>query len=76
MSDIEPVETGGELVAEVKPMAWGRFSIYEDGKGGFVLITDMPEHGGERRQHIPHTLVKLVSGGGMLGKRFSGLFGS
>lgn len=56
------------------PAIAGTFAIYEDGQGGFVLVTETPEHG-VIRKHIPRALIKLVSGGGLLGGRIAGLFG-
>lgn len=67
--------TPGNLVpagADVHPVAAGTFVIYEDGKGGFVLVTDMPEQGGVRHQHIPRALIKMVTGGG---GKLAALFG-
>lgn len=72
-------EQGQEVVAEKKAepvlMCQGTFAIYEDGQGGFMLVTDMPDHGGVARRHIPAALVKMASGGGMLSRKFAGLFG-
>lgn len=50
------------------PLAAGTFALYDDGHGGFVLVTDMG--GGPIRKHIPGTIVKLISRGGMMGKLF------
>lgn len=60
-------ETGG-VEAAASPMIAGTFAIYEDGKGGMVLVTDTDQHGTIRKR-IPAALVKMVSG------RFSQLFG-
>lgn len=52
----------------------GTFAIYPDGQGGYVLVTDTAEHGTDRR-HIPAAMVKLATGGGIIGRRLAGLFG-
>jgi hypothetical protein len=49
--------------SEVTPVIAGTFAIYEDGHGGFVLVTDT-EHGTDRK-HIPSTFVKLALRGGL-----------
>lgn len=49
------------------PAIAGTFAIYEDGSGGYVLVTDTTEHG-TMRKHIPATIVKLM--GGKLGSLF------
>jgi hypothetical protein len=56
------------------PMLAGTFAIYEDGTGGYVLVTDTQDHGVSRK-HIPAAMVKMVTGGGLLAKRFAGVFG-
>ena len=66
----ETVSTPGPV-----PMCAGTFAIYEDGLGGFMLVTDMPNHGGVAKRHIPAALVKMATGGGMISRRFAGLFG-
>jgi hypothetical protein len=55
------------------PVIAGTFAIYEDGRGGFVLVTDTEQHG-QRRDHIPSAVVRLASGGGLIGRKFKGLF--
>lgn len=50
------------------PAIAGTFAIYEDGSGGYVLVTDTTEHG-TMRKHIPSTIVKLMGG------KFGALFG-
>lgn len=57
------------------PLAAGTFAIYEDGQGGYVLVTDMPGSGVQRK-HIPAALVKLVTGGGVLSRRLGAIFGA
>lgn len=62
-----------------EPIISGTFVIYNDGHGGFVLVTNTPEHGGVRRQHIPAPLVKMFgkltdSGGGFSLPGLGGLF--
>ncbi len=66
---------------EVQPVAAGTFAIYEDGQGGYVLVTQMPSAvteenpEGVARKHIPGALVKMATGGGLLGRRLGSLFG-
>lgn len=60
--------------AEPTPVIAGTFAIYEDGHGGFVLVTDTVQHGTDRR-HIPAAMVKMATGGGIVGRRIAGLFG-
>jgi len=60
---------------DVAPILAGKFGIYEDGKGGYWLITETDAHGMQRK-HIPAALVKLATGQGLMGKRLTGLFGS
>jgi hypothetical protein len=67
-------ETVDCAMAQPVPMLAGTFAIYEDGAGGFVLVTETTEHGVQRKV-IPAALVKMATGGGMLGRRFAGLFG-
>jgi hypothetical protein len=50
------------------PVIAGTFAIYEDGDGGFVLVTDTGE--GPQRKHIPSAIIKLVTRTGALGKLF------
>lgn len=75
-ADCQPIDQGGAGVEPANPKAMlaGTFAIYEDGRGGFVLVTDTTEYG-ERRNHIPAAMVKVVSGGGLIGSRLRGLFG-
>lgn len=62
------------------PVIAGTFAIYEDGRGGYVLVTDTEAHG-ISRQHIPGALIKLAGGGllgvggGALGRRLLGKLG-
>lgn len=52
----------------------GTFALYPDGQGGYVLVTYTEAHGLDRK-HIPAALVKMATGGGVIGRRFAGLFG-
>lgn len=75
--DVELVGTDVEqLPAGPAPVAAGTFAIYEDGQGGYVLVADMPAHGGITRRHIPAAIVKMATGGGLIARRFGGLFGA
>lgn len=49
----------------------GTFAIYDDGRGGYVLVTETEAHG-VIRKHIPSALVKLVAGGGGIMGRIAG----
>lgn len=42
------------------PLIAGTFAAYDDGVGGYVLVTDTHEHGTMRR-HIPGKMVKLAA---------------
>jgi hypothetical protein len=59
-----------EVVPEAQPAPAlaGTFAIYEDGQGGFVLVTDTGT--GPDRKHIPGGLIKMVMKTGALGKLF------
>lgn len=74
----EPSETDADIPGAVevapKPLIGGTFAVYEDGQGGFVLVTHTEEQG-PRRQHIPSALVKMFTGGGLFARRFAGLLG-
>jgi hypothetical protein len=61
-------------VSGPEPMLAGTFALYEDGQGGFVLVTDTEDHG-EQRKHIPAALVKMATGGGLIGRKLAGIFG-
>jgi hypothetical protein len=51
----------------------GTFAVYEDGKGGYVLVTDV---GGDvTRKAIPAALVKMATGNGVLAGRMRALMG-
>lgn len=67
----EPAAAGA---AGPTPVLAGTFAIYEDGKGGYVLVTDTVQHGEDRR-HIPAAMVKLATGGGLVSRRLAGLLG-
>lgn len=55
------------------PTLAGTFAIYDDGHGGFVLVTDV---GGDvTRKHIPAAIVKMATGGGVLGGQLRKLMG-
>lgn len=56
------------------PMLAGTFAIYPDGSGGLVLVTDM-EGSGVQRRAIPARLVKMATGGGLLGGQLAKIFG-
>lgn len=55
------------------PAVAGTFALYEDGNGGFVLVTDID--GDTTRKHIPGALVKLAMGEGAISKRMRALMG-
>lgn len=64
-----------ELVeVEPVPVIAGTFALYEDGQGGYVLVTNTQT--GEDRRHIPAALVKMATGGGVLSRKLAGIFGS
>lgn len=65
----DPAPTGDEPT----PAVAGTFAIYPDGKGGYVLVTDVG--GTVERRHIPAAVVKMVSGGGMFARKFAQVFG-
>src|SRR3954469_16701086 len=56
------------------PVIAGTFAVYEDGRGGYVLVTDTAQYGTDRR-HIPAAMVKMASGGGILSRKLAGVFG-
>lgn len=56
---------------QVSPVMAGTFAIYEDGSGGYVLVTDTGL-GGTDRRHIPGALIKMVMKTGALTKIFGG----
>ncbi len=62
-------------VFDPQPVIAGTFALYEDGEGGFVLVTQTDKHGIDRK-HIPKALVKMATGGGIIGRKFGGLFGN
>lgn len=55
------------------PMLAGTFAIYQHTDGGFVLVADTD--GTVTRRHIPGAMVRMLTGGGMFAKKFSGIFG-
>lgn len=71
--------SGTEIVAQPPadgsplPVMSGTFALYEDGKGGFVLVTDMA--GTVQRKHIPAGLVKMAMGDGAMSKRLRAMMG-
>lgn len=56
------------------PLMAGTFALYGDGKGGLVLVTETADGGVQRRQ-IPARLIKLATGGGILGSQLAKIFG-
>jgi hypothetical protein len=61
------------LPSEPVPALAGTFALYEDGVGGFVLVTDV---GGEvTRKHIPGALVKMALGDNPISKRVRTIMG-
>ncbi len=55
------------------PVLAGTFALYEDGKGGVVLVTEV---GGEvTRKHIPAALVKMAMGDGAVSRRVRAMMG-
>lgn len=54
-----------------EPAISGTFAIYEDGQGGYVLVTDIG--GSIERKHIPAKVVKM--GSALMGRQLAGLFG-
>lgn len=55
------------------PALAGTFALYEDGTGGFVLVTDV---GGEvTRKHIPAALVRMAMGDGAISRKVRALMG-
>jgi hypothetical protein len=61
--------------SDIQPMLAGTFAIYEDGHGGYVLVTDTPAYG-IIRKHVPAALVKIATGGGVMGRKLSAMFGN
>jgi hypothetical protein len=68
--DLVPVEP----VTLPTPLIAGTFALYDDQNGGYVLVTETTEHG-LTRKHIPAAMVKLATGGGLLGRKLAGLVG-
>lgn len=62
-----PTEDVGTADTPVPALA-GTFAIYQDGEGGFVLVTDTGT--GPERKHIPGALIKMALRAGALGKIF------
>lgn len=63
MTTVEPDAQGADPVPV--PVAAGSFAIYDDGRGGFVLVTQT-EQQGIHRSHISARMVKMaaaISGG-------------
>lgn len=59
---------------EPVPVLAGTFALYDDGKGGYVLVTDV---GGETtRKAIPAALVKMATGNGAVSKHVRRLMGN
>jgi hypothetical protein len=59
-----------EIAAGPVPAIAGTFAIYEDGHGGYVLVTETEQHG-IIRKHIPGALLKLAN---KLSGGFGGFF--
>jgi hypothetical protein len=77
MSEEIVKENTDEIVPDTTrfdPMISGWFALYEDGEGGFVLVTET-DKGGLQRKHIPSAIVKIATGGGILGRKLGSLFG-
>lgn len=55
------------------PILAGTFAIYEDGGGGFVLVTDVA--GDVTRKHVPAAVVKLAMGEGAISRRVRAMMG-
>lgn len=70
-TDATPAATGA---AGPEALLAGTFALYEDGQGGYVLVTDTVQHGTDRK-HIPAALVKMATGGGIIGRKLAGMFG-
>lgn len=58
------------VTEEPKPLLAGTFALYDDLNGGYVLVTETPDHGIVKKS-IPGMLVKLMRGG-PIGKFFGG----
>lgn len=56
------------------PLMAGTFAIYEDGKGGYVLVAQRDGEAAPDRKHIPGALVKVLTGG-LLGRKLGNLLG-
>lgn len=58
-----------EMKAEThrEPTFAGTYAVYEDGSGGYMLVTD-DMHLGVQRKKIPAALIKMLDGNGFLGK--------
>ena len=55
------------------PVLAGTFALYDDGHGGYVLVTDV---GGEvTKKAIPAALVKMATGNGAMSKHVRRLMG-
>jgi len=68
-----PAPQPAEEPAGPVPLLAGSFALYDDGQGGFILVTKTVQQG-VNRAHIPRKLVKLgtaLSGG----KEGGGFFG-
>lgn len=72
-----PMDAGAPVLQGApEPAISGTFAIYEDGKGGYVLVTDSAQLGGVTHKHLPRALIKMMSGAagrlGGLGALFGG----
>ena len=59
-TDVEPVDQGDVTAPDNAPipLVAGSFALYEDGKGGFWLVTHNPEQG-VVKTHIPRKMVRI-----------------
>lgn len=56
------------------PMLAGTYAVYEDGAGGYVIVAETSDNA-TIRKHIPHGLVKMLTGGGLLARKFREVIG-
>lgn len=77
---VGPVVDGEVVEGEVStqdtgdgPLMAGTFALYQTPDGGFMLVTDIPGRGIEKR-HVPGKMVRLVTSG-VGAKMFGNLFG-
>jgi len=58
---------------EPTPFMAGTFALYEDGHGGYVLVTQVNDE--ITRKHIPAGIVKLAMGNGLVARQMRSLMG-